>query len=112
MYLCLSYALALPLKDFKDVAGDVKDGVTTLPVALGIQKTKALMSAIVFLLFLGSIFVMHTPELLVWALLFGSASFWIIQKTDEVGIFSYRRLPAIFMALATFYGLGVTFFLL
>jgi chlorophyll synthase len=110
-YLFFAYALALPLKDFKDVAGDTKDGVYTLPVALGVKRAKTVMSALVFLLFLGSIFIMHTPELLLWALIFGSLAFWIVQKSNTAGRYAYTRLPFIFMILVALYGVGVAFFL-
>jgi 4-hydroxybenzoate polyprenyltransferase len=111
LYLFLAYAIALPLKDFKDTPGDKKDKVYTLPVVFGIPKAKTLMSAATFLLFLGSIFVMHTPHLFLWALLFGSLSFWTIQKSSLSGRLSYQRLPFVFMVLVTLYGLGVAFFL-
>jgi 4-hydroxybenzoate polyprenyltransferase len=111
VYLAFAYAASLPLKDFKDTAGDKKDKVYTLPVVLGIEKAKTTMSGVTFLLFLGSIFVMNTPQLLLWALLFGSLAFWIVQKSAPSGRFSYQRLPLIFMLLVTLYGLGVGFFL-
>ncbi len=110
-YLFFIYLFALPLKDFKDTAGDKADGVITLPVLVGEQKAKTIMSTVCFILILSSIFVIHAPELLLWALLFGSIGFWIVQKSNRDGYIRYAHLPAWFIILVTLYGLGITFFL-
>lgn len=112
-YLLGIYTLLLPLKDFKDVAGDSKDHVYTLPVLLGIERAKIVMSSISFLIFMSSIFVLHIPHLLLWAFLFATLSFWIIQRAGTpTSMISYKMLSAIFIALAIGYGVGLTFFLL
>lgn len=113
LYLGIVYVLMLPLKDFKDRAGDAKDHVYTLPVLLGLERAKTLMSSISFLVFMSSIFILHTPQLLLWAFLFGTLSFWIIQKAGTPGSrIAYQNLMSIFFALAFAYGIGLIFFLL
>lgn len=112
LYLLIIYTVMIPLKDFKDVSGDKADKVYTLPVVLGIPRAKIVMSVVVFLVFTSSIFVLHAPALLLWALLFGSIGFWVIQKagTPKSSI-SYQRLSLVFMCLAFFYGLSLVIFL-
>ncbi len=112
LYLGAVYIVMLPLKDFKDVAGDKKDHIYTLPVVLGRERAKIVMSSVSFLVFMSSIFILHAPQLLLWAFLFASISFWIIQKAKDVGgRILYRNLMALFFALAFLYGIGITLFL-
>lgn len=113
LYLGLVYLLMLPLKDFKDVSGDAKDSIYTLPVLFGIERAKTIMSSISFLVFMSSIFILHTPELLLWAFLFGSLSFWIIQRAGlPQSRIRYQDLMGIFVALAFVYGMGLVLFLI
>lgn len=112
LYLGAAYTLMLPLKDFKDVTGDKADNITTLPVWLGIERAKVVMSGISFLVFMGSIFVLRAPQLLLWAFLFASISFWLIQRAGAPkGRISYQSLMGIFVTLATLYGIGIVIFL-
>lgn len=110
LYLGVAYMLMLPLKDFKDVVGDKADHIATLPVVFGMERAKIIMSTLSFLVFMSSIFILHTPELLLWAFLFASLSFWLIQKAG--GRIAYSQLMGVFVILAFFYGLGLIFFLL
>lgn len=113
LYLLLVYAVMLPLKDFKDVAGDKKDGVFTLPVLLGVTRAKLVMSVIAFLVFMSSIFVLRAPALFLWALLFASMAFWLIHRVGSPkSRFQYQDYMGLFVALAFLYGLGLVFFLL
>lgn len=113
LYLGAAYALMLPLKDFKDVAGDQADRVYTLPVVLGVERAKIVMSTLGFLVFMSSIFVLHAPELLLWAFIFATLSFWIIQRAGlEKSRVRYRDLMGIFVVLAFLYGVGLVIFLL
>lgn len=113
LYLWLAYALMLPLKDFKDVEGDKTDHVYTLPTILGIEKAKVLMSALSFLVFMSSIFVLHAPQLLLWAFIFASLSFWLIQRAGtEKSRIGYRDLMGVFVVLTSLYGAGLVIFLL
>jgi 4-hydroxybenzoate polyprenyltransferase len=112
LYLGFVYILMLPLKDFKDVEGDKSDHVYTLPVILGVERAKVTMSAVGFLVFMSSIFVFHTPQLLLWAFLFASLSFWLTQRagTPKSWI-RYQDLMGVFVALTVLYGLGLIVFL-
>jgi 4-hydroxybenzoate polyprenyltransferase len=110
-YLIIAYSLSLPLKDFKDTAGDKKDSVYTLPVLLGEKRALSVMSIISFLVFMASVLVLRAPQIFLWAFLFASASFWLLHHTSSAGRLSFRRLPAYFLGLVFLYGLGLVVFL-
>lgn len=111
-FLVLAYTFLLPLKDLKDTEGDEKDHVYTLPVLLGERRATLFLASSTFLFFLGSIFVMHTPQLFLIALLFGSFAFWVIESSaKEKGWRSFRTLPATLLVITFCYGLFIAFFL-
>lgn len=108
LFLLFGYAAVLPVKDFKDIAGDRAEGVFTLPVILGEQKARLFLGALVFLVFAASPMILRFPALILPALLFGSGAFWTIQKarSEDSLLLSYRRLPLFILALV--FGYGVT----
>lgn len=112
-FLLLSYTLILPIKDFKDIEGDRADGVHTIPVILGEAWAKLCIGGAALLLFIGSIFVLHIPSLLLPAFLFGSIFFWILQKSAlHHTVFPYRHLGAWFIAIVILYGISILFMLI
>lgn len=110
LYLLGIFALALPIKDFKDRAGDARDGVYTLPVLLGETWAKRVMGTFLFLIFAVSPFVLNRHDLLVPAILFGSAAFWVIQNgsAEKGAFFQYQKFALFFFLLVFFYGALVT----
>jgi 4-hydroxybenzoate polyprenyltransferase len=105
-FLLIAYTLALPIKDFKDTLGDRRDGVFTLPILLGEARAKLFLGGVLFLLFIGSVFVLHSASLIIPAFFFGSVLFWILQKsTLQHPLFPYRHLAAWFIAVVIAYGL-------
>ncbi len=113
-YLFFAYFLAIPIKDFKDIAGDKKDGVHTIPVLLGESFGKHVIGSCLFLLFAGSPLVLHAPSLFLPALFFGSLAFLALEKgtAQEVDFFAYRKLPGIILGITTLYGLCISLVLL
>lgn len=109
-FLFIAYALSLPIKDFKDVKGDALDHVYTLPVILGREKAKLLLSSLLLLFYVTSPLILNARSLFLPALFFGSLTFWGIQKgnEDEHSFFSFRKLPGIVLATAIAYGLVIT----
>ena len=109
IFFFASYALAIPIKDFKDIVGDALDRVYTLPVILGEVWAKHVIGSLLFLLYIGSPFILHIRSLFWPALLFGTLAFWTLQKgtRDERSWFSYRRIPAIILGITEAYGLLV-----
>jgi 4-hydroxybenzoate polyprenyltransferase len=76
--LIITYTLSLPIKDFKDIEGDKKDGVYTVPVIFGEEKGRLIVASGIFASFVLSIFFINELRLFWWAILFGSASFLIM----------------------------------
>lgn len=113
VFLSIAYAATLPLKDFKDIAGDRKDRVHTIPVILGPERAKAAIGTALFLCYVASPVVLREPELVVPSILFGSIAFLVTAGAGRTpkGIGSFRVLPAEQMAIIILYG-AVTAFLL
>lgn len=113
LFLLAAYAVSIPIKDFKDIEGDRGDHVLTLPVILGAERAKLLLGSLVFLCYFTSPFVLHAPSIGFPALIFGSLTFWALQRgtADEHSPFSYRKLPGIVLAIAATYGILIAMML-
>jgi len=72
--------LSLPIKDFKDIEGDKKYSIQTIPVLLGKEKGRLVVAAGVFISFMLSVFLLNELRLFWWAILFGGISFLIITN--------------------------------
>ncbi|TAK94718.1 hypothetical protein EPO05_05935 [Patescibacteria group bacterium] len=108
LLLIISYTLSLPIKDFKDIAGDKADQVWTIPVVFGEVWGKLVVGSGVFLSFLLSVILLNEPRLFWWALLFGSAAFWAInhmQPTDTRTAIHYRNIFWWMLGIVTLYGM-------
>jgi 4-hydroxybenzoate polyprenyltransferase len=104
-FLLIAYTIALPIKDFKDTLGDRRDGVMTIPVLIGEAKAKLFLGGALFLLFIGSVFVLHAPKLTFAAFFFGTIAFWLVQKSSrEQRLFPYRHLAGWLISLVIIYG--------
>ncbi|MCX6765466.1 MAG: UbiA family prenyltransferase [Candidatus Moranbacteria bacterium] len=99
--LVIGYTLALPIKDFKDVEGDKKNGVYTVPVLFGEQWGKIIVGAGIFLSFVLSVILFNEPRLFWWALFFGGLAFWIIINKS----INPRRLPWWILGVVVLYGM-------
>jgi len=73
----LVLTFSLPIKDFKDIAGDRKMGVFTIPVIFGEELGRIIVGAGIFLSFVSSIFFLNEKNLFFWAVILGSAAFLI-----------------------------------
>ncbi|MFA9262219.1 MAG: UbiA family prenyltransferase [Undibacterium sp.] len=106
--LFFAYLAIIPIKDFKDIAGDQKDGVITLPVLLGVDRAKRLIGACVFLVFTVSPFILSVKNLFPLGMFFGAIGYWILQLSSENHRYlSYRKLAGWFVALTIGYGIFV-----
>lgn len=105
-FLFIAYAVALPLKDFKDIAGDRTDGVYTFPVLLGEERARIVFGSTFFVLFIASVFILHLPSAFFPAILCGSLSFFLMQAARaEHTLFNYRHLPFWMLGIIGSYGL-------
>ncbi|MCK5080589.1 MAG: UbiA family prenyltransferase [Candidatus Moranbacteria bacterium] len=102
-FLFLAYSLITPLKDLKDLEGDKKDHVYTLPVLVGRENTRLIVASLLFSLYLGSVYVLNKQELFLGALFLGGISFWIVSSPR----INERRLNGLVMGLAFLYGLWI-----
>jgi 4-hydroxybenzoate polyprenyltransferase len=73
--MLVSLTLSLPIKDFKDIAGDKADGVWTIPALFGMEMGKLIVGSGIFVSFMLSVFFLNERRLFWWALLFGGISF-------------------------------------
>jgi 4-hydroxybenzoate polyprenyltransferase len=78
--LLFCYTVSLPIKDFKDIAGDARDGVRTVPVVFGEEKGRIIVASGFFISFILSVFLLNEKRLFWWALLFGSLAFIIMTN--------------------------------
>lgn len=110
VFLFFAYLAIIPIKDFKDIAGDRADGVLTLPVLLGETKAKYLIGAFVFVIFAVSPFVFSLRTLFPLGLFFGGIGYWMLQLSSAHHAFlSYQKLSSWFMLLAAGYATFLAF---
>lgn len=112
--LFVSYAVTIPLKDFKDIAGDRADGVLTIPVLLGAERARLAVGSALFLAYMASPVVLHESALVVPAVLFGGLSFWSVVRAErkEKSWGTFRSLPGWNMLFIAIYGIFVALILL
>ena len=99
--LFITYTLCLPIKDFKDIAGDKKDGVWTVPVIFGEDMGRTIVGASFFISYILSVFFLNEWRLFWWSLIFGSISFLVINNKK----IAPRRLLWWNLAIVSVYGL-------
>jgi 4-hydroxybenzoate polyprenyltransferase len=114
LYLLLALTIGLCLKDFKDIAGDAKDHVFTLPVLFGEARAKYILASLIFCVFALSPMIINQPTLFPLSFIMASLSFYIIQKgtPERKSLFSYHRFSLLFFLLLFCYGTLLTLFLL
>lgn len=112
-FMFLAYTVSLPLKDFKDIEGDAADGVLTIPVLLGQERARHVMSTAIFAIFIASVFFLHAPGIFPWTLIWSTAAFWLIEKAERSRLkaLSFRYLPGWVLFCVFCYGAGLLLFL-
>lgn len=87
--LLISYTISLPIKDFKDLAGDRANGIWTWPVLLGEKKARLLVAVGLFVSYILSVFFLGQLRLFWWALFFGTATYLVVnsEKTKPRQLF-------------------------
>lgn len=101
VFLFISYALLIPLKDIKDIDGDRTSGVTTLATLMGEENSRIILGALLFASYIISVFVLSERILFLPALLFGSISYWVITNKKH----NPRVLPWWVLGIVIIYGI-------
>jgi 4-hydroxybenzoate polyprenyltransferase len=116
MLLAVSYTLSLPTKDLKDIEGDKRNGVYTIPVVFGEKWGRIIIGSGIFFSFFLSVIFLNEPRLFWWAVIFGSLSFWIVAIVPNKKIYPVpnykfwygvqpKRLPWWILGTVTVYGI-------
>lgn len=104
LLLWITYTLSLPIKDFKDIVGDKKYHIWTIPVILGEKKARLAVAINIFVSFMLSVFLLNERRLFIWALIFGTISFLTINSSR----IKPRQLFWPILILVMFYGFILT----
>lgn len=99
--LFFAYTLAIPIKDFKDIEGDGKYGIWTIPVLLGEKKGRLLVAVNIFVVYMISVFLLNEMRLFFWALIFAVISYLILMSKK----INPKRLPWWFLGTVSIYSL-------
>ncbi|KKR21843.1 MAG: hypothetical protein UT50_C0003G0024 [Candidatus Moranbacteria bacterium GW2011_GWA2_39_41] len=75
LLMLTALTLSLPIKDFKDIAGDKADGILTIPVVFGMDTGRIIVASGIFISFMLSVFFLNERRLFWWALLCGTLAF-------------------------------------
>lgn len=78
--LLITLTLSLPIKDFKDIEGDKKDDVWTIPVLFGDELGRIIVASGIFISFILSVFFLNEFKLFWWALIFGGAAYLAVTS--------------------------------
>ena len=110
LYLWGAYAVALTIKDFKDIAGDATDGVYTLPVLLGEKWAKAVIGTALFVIFACTPLVLGINTLVLPSVFAGALAYCLVTYSHRgAKYFHYYRLAHYFLVLVLVYGLVIAY---
>lgn len=89
LLLVICYTIAIPIKDFKDIEGDKKYGVWTIPVIFGEKNARLIVAIAHFCSYILSVFFLNELKLFFWAIVFGMINYAIVisKKIDPRRIF-------------------------
>lgn len=103
-FLFVVYALLIPIKDIKDIEGDKKEGVMTIPTLLGEEGSRFAFGIIIFISYLASVIVLNENKLWLSAVVFGSINYWILNNKK----IKTKNLNWLVLGTASFYGILLT----
>ena len=99
LFLFVSYALILPIKDLKDIEGDKKNNIITIANLFGNGMARLYFGVVAFLIYISSAFIFD-DNLFLLAIFFGGASYWIINnKKNERNKLLYKLLLTVALYL-------------
>ena len=103
--LIIAFTISLPIKDMKDIEGDKKDEVWTIPVLLGETWARFAIGLGIFLSYALSVIWLNARALFLPAMILGALSFWILQ-TKKI---SARRVHIFVFGLLFLYVLLIVY---
>ena len=103
--LIIAFTISLPIKDLKDIEGDKKDEVWTIPVLLGETWARFAIGLGIFLSYALSVIWLNARALFLPAMILGALSFWILQ-TKKI---SARRVHIFVFGLLFLYVLLIVY---
>lgn len=107
--LVVAFAISLPIKDFKDIEGDRKNGVWTIPVLLGETGARFIIGLGIFISYALSVVWLNMKIMFFPAMILGAVSFWILQdrrisvRWIHIWIFGFLFLYVLLMAYLVFW---------
>jgi 4-hydroxybenzoate polyprenyltransferase len=109
-FFLIFFTLAINFIDIKDYEGDKKEGIKTLPVILGLEKSKFVIGIFFLLAYLGSYLVVNELYLVTIFLIFGIIQFILINRKDynEKGVF-FIYLLSLFLVIIYLINFGIIF---
>jgi 4-hydroxybenzoate polyprenyltransferase len=105
--LVVAFMVSLPIKDLKDIEGDRKNGVFTIPVLLGETWARCAIGLGIFVSYALSVVWLNAKILFFPAMILGAVSFWILQNKK----ISARRVHIWVFGLLFVYVLLMAYFL-
>jgi len=89
LLLVICYTIAIPIKDFKDIEGDKRYGIWTIPVIFGKRNARLIVAIAHFCSYILSVFFLNEMKLFFWAIVFGVINYAIVisKKIDPRRIF-------------------------
>lgn len=105
--IIVAFMLSLPIKDLKDIEGDKKNGIWTIPVLLGETWARFAIGLGVFIAYALSVVWLNAKILFFPAMILGAVSFWILQSKKV----SLQRVHIWVFGLLFIYVLLMAYFL-
>jgi 4-hydroxybenzoate polyprenyltransferase len=100
LLLIICYTISIPIKDLKDIEGDKKYGIWTIPVIFGEKNGRLIIAMAHFCSYVMSVFFLNEFKLFFWAIVFGVINYAIIisKKINPRKVF-WWVLGAVFVYL-------------
>lgn len=107
--LILAFSVSLPVKDLKDIEGDRKNGIWTIPVLFGEAWARFLVGLGIFASYALSVVWLNAKILFIPAMILGAISFWVLQNKKisarrvHIWVFGFLFIYVLLMGYFIFY---------
>jgi 4-hydroxybenzoate polyprenyltransferase len=109
--MMIAFTVSLPIKDLKDIEGDRKDGIWTVPALLGENWARFVIGLGIFVSYSLSVVWLNAKILFFPAMILGALSFWILQNKKisprrvHIFVFGFLFVYVFLMAYRVFWPL-------